>query len=91
MRPAGQHRRRQAQLLSSYSSSFCNFSGKNISFVRTPFSVSSLLLISVTVPVSLLGIVTDDTSPLLYIYIADIAYLPVRPWSSLPHFICFIG
>ena len=48
LRPAGQHRRRQAQLLSPYSSSFCNFSGKNISFVRTlslcPFSSSSLLL-----------------------------------------------
>ena len=69
MRPAGQHRRRQAQLLSPYSSSFCNFSGKNISFVRTPFSVSSLLLISVTVPVSLLAIVTDDTSPLFILHI----------------------
>ena len=39
LRPAGQHRRRQAQLLSTYSSSFCSFSGKNISFVRTLFSV----------------------------------------------------
>ena len=46
LRPVGQHHRRQAQLLSTYSSSFCSFSGKNISFVRTLFSVSSLLLIS---------------------------------------------
>ena len=63
LRPAGQHRRRQAQLLSTYSSSFCPFSGKNISFVRTLFSVSSLLLISLTVP----AIVIDETSPPLFI------------------------
>ena len=62
LRPAGQHRRRQAQLLSTYSSSFCSFSGKNISFVRTLFSVSSLL-ISLTVP----AIVIDETSPPLFI------------------------
>ena len=63
LRPAGQHHRRQAQLLSTYSSSFCSFSGKNISFVRTLFSVSSLLLISLTVPT----VLTDETSPPLFI------------------------
>ena len=74
LRPAGQHRRRQAQLLSTYSSSFCPFSGKNISFVRTLFSVSSLLLISLTVP----AIVIDETSPPLFI-------LHICLFAPVPH------
>ena len=73
LRPAGQHRRRQAQLLSTYSSSFCSFSGKNISFVRTLFSVSSLL-ISLTVP----AIVMDETSPPLF-------FLHICLFVPVPH------
>ena len=74
LRPAGQHRRRQAQLLSTYSSSFCSFSGKNTSFVRTLFSVSSLLLISLTVP----AIVIDETPTPLFI-------LHIRLFVPVPH------
>ena len=42
LRPAGQHRRRQAQLLSTYSSSFCSFSGKNMFHLFVPFSLCRL-------------------------------------------------